>query len=149
MALDAESEAIGALLLDRGRLTAEQLEAALDLAEDWNVTLVKVLLARRWLSTEELYREIAFYHGLPLVNLIEARADDDLIRRYDPAEMSRFSTIPTQIEGGRITVATSRPGPRTLLHIRQTYGPAVPDRRGLAFRHLLVAAARLPRAAFA
>ena len=54
VALDAESEAIGSLLLDRGALTAEQLDAAEDLAEDWNVSLVKVLLSRRWLTTPGL-----------------------------------------------------------------------------------------------
>ena len=96
MALDAESEAIGSLLLDRGALTAEQLDAAEDLAEDWNVSLVKVLLSRRWLTTQTLYREIAFYHGLTLVDLIEDRADDDLIRQYDPVAVSyTHLTLPT------------------------------------------------------
>ncbi|MEQ3631201.1 MAG: glycosyltransferase, partial [Sulfitobacter sp.] len=126
MALDAESEAIGSLLLDRGALTAEQLDAAEDLAEDWNVSLVKVLLSRRWLTTQTLYREIAFYHGLTLVDLIEDRADDDLIRRYDPVVMNQFMTVPIgRAEDGTLTVATSRPGPRTLLHIREVYGTGV------------------------
>ena len=119
MALDAESEAIGSLLLDRGALTVEQLDAAEELAEDWNVSLVKVLLSRRWLTAHDLYREIAFYHGLTLVDLIEDRADDDLIRQYDPVVMNQYMTVPIgRAEDGTLTVATSRPGPRTVLHIR-------------------------------
>jgi glycosyltransferase XagB len=126
VALDAESEAIGSLLLDRGALTAEQLDAAEDLAEDWNVSLVKVLLSRRWLTTQTLYREIAFYHGLKLVDLIEDRANDDLIRQYDPMAMNQYMTVPIgRAEDGTLTVATSRPGPRTLLHIREVYGTGV------------------------
>lgn len=125
MALDAESEAIGSLLLDRGALTAEQLDTAEGLAEDWNVSLVKVLLSRRWLTTHDLYTEIAFHFGLPLVDLIENRADDNLIRRYDPMAMNQNMTLPIRETDGRLTVATSRPGPRTLLHIRETYGTGV------------------------
>ena len=125
MPFDAESEAIGALLLDRGKLTADQLNVAETLAENWNVTLIQVLLARRWVTLETLYQQIAFHHGLPLVNLMEEKPDATLIRRYDPAEMNRHSTMPIRIEDGTITVATSRPGPRALLHIRDVYGPRV------------------------
>ena len=120
--LDAESEAIGSLLLDRGILTADQLVTAEDLAEDWNVPLVRVLMSRRWVTSRDLYSQIAFHHDLPLVNLIENHPDDDLIRRYDPRVMNDMSTIPVDRSKGVITVATSRPGPRTLLHIREAYG---------------------------
>ena len=120
--LDAESEAIGSLLLDRGILTADQLVTAEDLAEDWNVPLVRVLMSRRWVTSRDLYSQIAFHHDLPLVNLIENHPDDDLIRRYDPRVMNDMSTIPVDRSKGVITVATSRPGPRTLLHIREVYG---------------------------
>ena len=123
MPLDRDSEAIGGLLLERGILTAEQLDVAEGLAESWNVSLVKVLQARRWVSSEELYRQVAFHYGLPLVNLVEGRADDDLIRRYDPRLMNDMMTVPIRIEDNVITVATARPGPATLLHIRETYGP--------------------------
>ena len=122
MPLDRESEAIGALLLDRGTLTAEQLDTAERLAESWNVSLVQVLMSRKWIGLDNLYRQVAFHHGLPLRDLSRQPADDELVRRYDPVEMNRFSTVPVGIEDGVITVATSRPGPRTLLHIRQTYG---------------------------
>ena len=122
MALDAESDAIGELLLDRGKLTTEQLVAAEELAQDWHVPLVKVLLSRRWLTTKEIYEQIAFHYDLPLVDLIKSRADDDLIKRYDPAVMNEFSTVPISISNGVVTVATSRPGPRVLLHVRETYG---------------------------
>ncbi|MBL3706029.1 glycosyltransferase [Sulfitobacter sp. BDSS02] len=122
MALDAESDAIGELLFDRGKLTAEQLVAAEELAQDWDVPLVKVLLSRRWLTTKEIYEQIAFHYDLPLVDLIKSRADDDLIKRYDPAVMNEFSTVPISNSNGVVTVATSRPGPRVLLHVRETYG---------------------------
>ncbi|MDO6587673.1 glycosyltransferase family 2 protein [Salipiger sp. 1_MG-2023] len=120
---DAESEAIGTLLLERGALTAEQLDEAEELAEKWNLSLVQVLLSRRWLTTHELYAQIATYHDLPLVDLMSDPPDNDLVRRHDPAVMNQFTTIPIRESGGTVTVATSRPGPAMLLHIREVYGP--------------------------
>ncbi|EAQ02407.1 hypothetical protein OB2597_20031 [Pseudooceanicola batsensis HTCC2597] len=138
MPLDAESDAIGTLLLERGALSAEQLVAAEDLAEGWNVSLVQVLLARRWITLQDLYEQIAIYHDLPLVDLEADPADDTLVRRYDPAVMNRFSTLPLHESDGTITVATSRPGPRTLLHIRDLYGPRS---RIVVATHLQISAA--------
>ncbi|KMK64955.1 glycosyltransferase family 2 protein [Puniceibacterium sp. IMCC21224] len=123
MGLDAESEAIGSLLLDRGVLSPDQLDQAEQLAIDWNVSLVKVLNARKWVSSEALYREIATHFDLKLVNLTDDRAEDALIRRFDPRVMNDMMTVPVSDAGGQITVATARPGPRTLLHIRDVYGP--------------------------
>lgn len=122
MALDAESEAIGSLLLDRGTISADRLDQAEQLALDWNVSLVRVLNARKWVSSEDLYREIANYYGLSLINLTDDRADDALIRRFNPRVMNDMMTVPISEEDGRITVATARPSPRTLLHIREVYG---------------------------
>ena len=122
MQLDAESHAIGTLLLERGAITPEQLAEAEDLAEQWNLSLAQVLLSRRWLTATDLYTQIAAYHGLPLVDLEEQPADDQLVRQYDPATMNHFNTMPLINTGGVVTVATSRPGPRSLLHIREVYG---------------------------
>lgn len=138
MQLDAESLAIGTLLLERGVLTAEQLDEAEDLAERWNLSLVQVLLSRRWLTSRALYEQISVYHDLPLVDLERNPADDALVRRGDPALMNRFSTIPLNEVDGIVTVATSRPGPRTLLHIREVYGTRI---RIVVASHLQISAA--------
>lgn len=138
MQLDAESQAIGALLLERGVLKAEQLDEAEGLAELWNVSLIQVLLSRRWLTSRELYEQIAIYHDLPLVDLDQDRADDELVRRFDSGQMNRFSTIPLKKDAKGVTVATSRPGPRTLLHIRELYGT---NARIVVASHLQISAA--------
>ncbi len=125
MALDAESEAIGTLLLDRGILTPDQLFAAEDLAEDWGVSLVKVLLSRRWITSDQLYEQLAFHYDLPLVNLMTDRPDDALIRSFDPRTMNDWMTIPIGETDGVTTVATARPGPATLLHVNEKFGTNV------------------------
>jgi glycosyltransferase XagB len=122
MSLDTESEAIGSLLLERGILSPDQLDAAEQLALDWNVSLVKVLLSRRSVTSEQIYTQLAHHYDLPLVNLLVNRADDALIRKYDPRMMNDRMTAPISAAEGVITVATARPGPATLLHIRATYG---------------------------
>lgn len=122
MALDADSEAIGDLLLDREVISPDQLQAAEELAEDWGVSLVKVLLSRRWLTSDQLYESLAFHYQLPLLNLMEQPPDDALIRQFDPRTMNDRMTVPLAKADGVITVATARPGPATLLHVRETFG---------------------------
>jgi glycosyltransferase XagB len=123
--VDAESRAIGTLLYDRGLLSAEQIVEAERLAIDWDVPVIKVLHARRWISSESLYQAIAAHYGLPLVDLTANPADLELISTYDSARMRDTLTIPIKCEDGHFTVATAAPGPRTLLHIRKTYGTKV------------------------
>ena len=107
MALDAESEAIGNLLYDRGVLTDAQLDEAEDLAEAWNLGLVEVLLGKRWLKAATIYRELAYYYDVPLLDLSETPADTALLRRYDVTEMTEAQVIPVREENGRLTVATA------------------------------------------
>ena len=125
MALDAESEAIGNLLYDRGVLTDEQLDEAEDLAEAWNLGLVEVLLGKRWLKAATIYRELAYYYDVPLLDLSETPADTALLRRYDVTEMTEAQVIPVREENGRLTVATARPGPVTLVRIIEIFGSEV------------------------
>ena len=125
MALDAESEAIGNLLYDRGILTDEQLDEAEDLAEAWNLGLVEVLLGKRWLKAATIYRELAYYYDVPLLDLSETPADTALLRRYDVTEMTEAQVIPVREENGRLTVATARPGPVTLVRIIEIFGSEV------------------------
>lgn len=122
MTLDADSEAIGMLLLDRGVITPGQLHAAEDLTESWGVPLIKVLLSRRWITSEQLYENLAFHYNLPLINLMKERPDDDLMRQFDPRTMNDWLTIPLGKANGVTTVATARPSPGTLLHVREKFG---------------------------
>ena len=124
MPLDRDSEAIGALLLDRGVLSPDQLTAAEALAVDWNVPLVKALQARRWVRSDVLYRQIAFHHGVRQVSLTPDSVDDALIRGFDPRAMNDMLTVPVARTEGGMVVATARPGPSTLLFIRDTFGPS-------------------------
>ena len=122
MPLDIESQNIGNLLFERGLLTPEQLDEAEDLAVAWNVDLIKVLHSRRWLSSDQIYSQIAIYYGLEHVNLATQPADPVQLAKYDPREMNERLTIPIAISDGVVTVATARPGPAVLLHVRETYG---------------------------
>ncbi|MBU2890261.1 glycosyltransferase family 2 protein [Celeribacter halophilus] len=125
MPLDAESEAIGTLLLDRGILSPDQLLTAEEHASDWGVSLVKVLLSRRWITSDQLYEQLSYHYDLPLVDLMEHRPDDALIRKYDPRMMNDRMTVPIGESDGVLTIATARPGPETLLYVRKTYGVRV------------------------
>ncbi|MCE0506682.1 MULTISPECIES: glycosyltransferase family 2 protein [unclassified Roseivivax] len=122
MALDVDSMAIGELLLDRGLLSAAQLDEAVALAEEWNVGLIDVLQSRRWLKPGELYRQLGYYYDLPQIDLIADPPDRALIRAQDVGAMTDALTVPVRrTPEGALLVATARPGPSTLLHILDTY----------------------------
>lgn len=122
MALDGDSAAIGELLLDRGLLTSAQLDEATLRAEEWRVGLVEVLQSRRWLEPGQLYRALAFYYDLRLVDLLADPPDTELVRERDVTMMTDALTIPfRRAADGRLIVATARPGSRTLLHIFENY----------------------------
>ena len=64
MALSYSDEAFGDLLLERGLLTIEQLDEAVESAGAWRVGLLDVLLARRWIEPDRLYEMLSrHFHG--------------------------------------------------------------------------------------
>ncbi|SEN53947.1 glycosyltransferase family 2 protein [Palleronia pelagia] len=138
MRFSAESNAIGTLLLERGVLTVKQLQEAEQLADSWNISLVQALFSRSWVTPKELYQQLAIYYDLQLVDLDTNKPNWELMRRFDPSAMNQFSTIPIQEVDGVFTVATSRPGPGVLLHIREVYGVST---RIVIAQHLKISAA--------
>ena len=122
MALSRDDNELGAILIARGQLSVAQLTEAEILADKWAVDLLHVLQAKQWVSTIDVYRAISDHYRLPLVDLVQDRADDSLIKAADYKVMHATQTIPISVENGIITVATAQPGPAILLHILETYG---------------------------
>ena len=123
--LGYDNAALGRFLVAQKRLKPGQLAEAEALARQWNVGLVQVLLSRRWIDCEILFSDIARHSGLPTVDLQAEPPDMDLLKRYDSVALSKSQTIPIRRDGGRVTVATARLDPASILETRRTYGAGV------------------------
>ena len=117
-----ENEALGRLLVERGNLTLDQQAEAMSCAKSWNTGLLNVLLARRWLDGSEIYSAIAFHYGLSVIDLVADPPNPDVLRDFDPVVLSELQILPVGYKNSKFRVATSRPGPETLLQILEIFG---------------------------
>jgi hypothetical protein len=78
---------LGTVLLRRGRVTQERLDAALDEVERTGRRLGDVLLERRWLYESELAQALAEQNGLEYVD-IAARSVDREVARKLPRDLA-------------------------------------------------------------
>jgi len=125
MALSYSDEAFGDLLLERGLLTIEQLDEAVESAAAWRVGLLDVLLARRWIEPDRLYEMLSRHFGLACVDLMAEPCDPALLAGIDPDQMAEELTVPWRVENGVTVLATALPGPRAVSASRRRYGRAI------------------------
>ncbi len=124
-AVSATDMAIASLLVERRLITLAQHDTALSLAERWKVRLTDVLLSRNWLTPRQFYQAIAENFGLRFVDLLSTPCDKSLLDPADAQIYARHLLIPWQRRGGRIVIATARPGPETVLFARRKWGSAI------------------------
>ncbi|NVN10625.1 glycosyltransferase [Nguyenibacter vanlangensis] len=114
----------GQFLVDNGHLTAGQVEAALDLQKSWKSRLGDIILSRRWMKSVVFYRELARFHGLSFVDLMQETPDATL---FDPAEIDVYATrsfLPwRRNEAGGIAFALADPSPELMADLRRRHGP--------------------------
>jgi cellulose synthase/poly-beta-1,6-N-acetylglucosamine synthase-like glycosyltransferase len=113
---------IGAWLVERGLLTAEQLEEALRLQREWGTPLGRVLMARGWVRPLDFYRCLADRFGLPFVNLVEDPPDASLFDKERIEEYAAGLYLPWRADGGRLTLALAEPDEAAFAGLRSRYG---------------------------
>lgn len=121
----ADKLPIGQMLLERGLLTPEQLQAALAEQRASGARLGQVLLGRGWVRALDFYSALAEHLGLPFVNLLKAPPDPAL---FDPARMDEYAEslyLPWQRRGDSLWIVTAEPSDPLLETLRQRYGSGV------------------------
>lgn len=101
---------LGTILLRRGRVTQDRLDAALDEVERTGRRLGDVLLRRGWLYESELAQALAEQNGLDYVDIAAKSVDPAVARRLprDFAEYLRCVPVRTMVSGA-ILVAVVDP----------------------------------------
>jgi glycosyltransferase XagB len=117
-------EPLGSALVERGLLTAEQLEWALDAHRRTGERLGRVLLAAGLVRRQTLYSVLAELWGTGFVDLIHTPPEMTAAGMFDPEQMAIEGWIPIELRGGVLHVATTEPPTRELRrHIHSSCAP--------------------------
>jgi type IV pilus assembly protein PilB len=85
---------LGALLLERGLITPEQLEAALAEQRRTGDLLGRILVERGYVSKQALGEALAFQRGQAYLNLTEAPIDEELVRSLPEWVVAQYRVVP-------------------------------------------------------
>ena len=108
-----ERPRLGDLLLKKGLITQEQLDAALSESRKTGDLLGRVMIRRQFIFEDELARTLADQLALPYVNLRVAGFDRAAAAMIPSGEGMRIAAVPIGVFGGRIRVAFADPSDET------------------------------------
>jgi hypothetical protein len=101
---------LGSILVQKGWVTHERLDAALEEAKITGMRLGETLLARGWLFEPELASALAEQAGLRYVDLVRHPLDPSAARLLPLEVARRMFVVPVRfLDSGRIEVAAGDP----------------------------------------
>ncbi|OVE76586.1 hypothetical protein BVX97_00730 [bacterium E08(2017)] len=96
-------------LVDKGLLTKDQLEKALERSRVAYKPLPQVLREENLVSESDLLKVMAEQHGLEFVVLADMALDQAAIKSVSAKLTSHYSVMPTALTGKTLTLAVSNP----------------------------------------
>ncbi len=100
---------IGAILMERGCLTAEQLPVVVGQLESSRQRFGEICLREGFVSEQDLARALAEQFELEYVGLDGFRVDEELLNSLPTDAVYRFRFVPLAREDGQLRVAVSDP----------------------------------------
>jgi MshEN domain len=117
---------LGAILLKKGWLTNERLDAALEAARINGMRLGETLLARGWLFEPELAAALAEQFSLRYVDLVRHPLDPHAAVLLPLEVARRMFAVPVRfLDGGVVEVAVADPSDADLAALEQILGRPV------------------------
>lgn len=101
--------ALGRRLIEDGQLAPWQLFYAITALSKWNTCLTDVLIAKGWLSADELMPYLTSHYHTSAVDLSQAPPDFRLLNLLAPEFCAKHAIVPWIKENDQIVYATSRP----------------------------------------
>lgn len=105
----AIKKSLESLLLESGKVTSEELQAAFKKQGLTGKRLEEILVEDNIVSEKEILRIMEAYLGIKHVELEKSSINPDVARSIPEALASKYSLIPIEIEDDRIVVAMSNP----------------------------------------
>ncbi len=101
---------LGAILIQAGVLSEEQLQQALRLQREGNTKpLGEILMELGNVSREVIHKSVARELGIPYVDLMDYRIDTGLLSLLPEDVVRRHGILPLATVGGRLVVAMNNP----------------------------------------
>jgi type IV pilus assembly protein PilB len=108
-AMPARSNQLGTLLIERGLVTQEQLDAALKEQQETRKSLGRVLIDQGTVSETDLVATLAARIGLDFVDIGDYPVDPSAVSLISDSLARRFQAIPIAWEDDRLVVAMADP----------------------------------------
>ncbi|QDU55451.1 GspE/PulE family protein [Aeoliella mucimassa] len=99
----------GALLIERGLLTADQVTELRDSANGAPIRLEMAAVDRGWVREDEVLEALGDAIGVDVVDLEHTEVDLSLLNEFPQRLIHRYDLFPVRRENGSIVVATSNP----------------------------------------
>ncbi len=106
---------LGELLVRLGKITQDQLDAALAEQARTKEPLGQILLRRGFIDERTLAQVLADQQRAELVSLKEIEPEEEALRLLDPRFAAEHRVFPYKLEGNRLYVAMARPSDLRLL----------------------------------
>lgn len=117
---------LGSILLRKGWVSHDKLDAALEAARVSGMRLGETLLARGWLFEPELASALAEQFGLRYVDLVRHPLDPSAARLLPLEVARRMFAVPVRfVDSGAIEVAVGDPGDADVDALEQILGRRV------------------------
>ncbi|MGB8003922.1 MAG: hypothetical protein WCF27_06625 [Gaiellaceae bacterium] len=117
---------LGTILITKGWITHERLDAALEEVKVTGMRLGETLLTRGWLFEPELAAALAEQAGLRYVDLVRHPLDPAAARLLPLEVARRMFVVPVRfVAGGRIEVAVADPADVDIEALEQILGRGV------------------------
>ncbi len=100
---------LGDLLIERGKLTPDQLQTALARQRETGGRVGQTLIEMGYVTEGELFAMLAGQLGLPQVDLAHTSSDPDALLLIPPALARKYTALPIRFEGKRLVVALADP----------------------------------------
>jgi type IV pilus assembly protein PilB len=109
MAKRVISKQLGELLIERGVISRQQLDSALEIQKEKGGLIGQVLVDLGYASEESIAQAITSQYGFPYLPLENYEIDPDVVKIVPKNVASQFCLVPVDKIGNNLTIAMSNP----------------------------------------
>ena len=109
MAKRVISKQLGELLIERGVITKEKLQHALDLQKEKGGLIGQILVELGYATEEAIAQALTAQYGFPYLPLRNYDIDPEVVKIIPKNVASQFCLIPVDKIGNNLTIAMSNP----------------------------------------
>lgn len=100
---------LGEILLERGLITQDQLDEALETQKTKQKLLGEILIEKEFITDQQLTEILADLYQLPFVNISSVSIDKKLIEMFPYSFLNRYKIWPIEVKDNDLIVATNNP----------------------------------------